>query len=72
MPASFVPGDSGFDTNTPADIAWSEYNHNCAGLLVFLMGILALLSRSRYFSWAKDLAVDVSCCLPCFCFSGRS
>jgi copper resistance protein D len=53
MPASFVPGDTGFNTNTAADIAWSEYNHNCAGLVVFLMGILALLSRSRYFSWAK-------------------
>jgi putative copper resistance protein D len=53
MPASFVPGDTGFNTNTLADIAWSEYNHNCAGLVVFLMGILALLSRSRYFSWAK-------------------
>jgi copper resistance protein D len=53
FPASFVPGDTGFGTTTPADIAWSEYNHNCAGLVVFLMGILALLSRSRYFSWAK-------------------
>jgi putative copper resistance protein D len=53
MPASFVPGDSGFGTNTPADIAWSEYNHNCAGFVVFLMGVLALLSRSKYFSWAK-------------------
>jgi putative copper resistance protein D len=53
VPPSFVPGQTGFSTNTPADIAWSEYNHNCAGLVVFLMGILALLSRSRYFSWAK-------------------
>jgi copper resistance protein D len=53
LPASFIPGQSGFGTNTPADIAWSEYNHNCAGLVVLLMGILALLSRSRYFSWAK-------------------
>jgi putative copper resistance protein D len=53
MPPAFVPGQSGFNTNSPADIAWSEYNHNCAGLIVFLMGILALLSRSRYFSWAK-------------------
>jgi putative copper resistance protein D len=52
FPAPFLPGDSGFGTNTPADIAWSEYNHNCAGLVVFLTGILALLSRSRYFSWA--------------------
>jgi len=53
VPSTFVPGRTGFNTNTPADKAWSEYNHNCAGLVVFLMGILALLSRSRYFSWAK-------------------
>jgi copper resistance protein D len=53
LPAAFVPGQSGIGTNTAADIAWSEYNHNCAGFVVFLMGILALLSRSKYFSWAK-------------------
>jgi copper resistance protein D len=53
LPPSFIPGYSGIGVNTPNDIAWSEYNHNCAGLVVFLMGILALLSRSRYFSWAK-------------------
>ena len=53
LPAAFVPGQSGIGVNTPADIAWSEYNHNCAGLVVFLMGLLALLSRSKYFSWAK-------------------
>jgi putative copper resistance protein D len=53
LPAAFVPGSSGFDTNKPADIAWSEYNHNCAGFIVFLVGVLALLSRNRYFSWAK-------------------
>jgi copper resistance protein D len=53
IPTAFVPGGYSEYTNTPADQAWSEYNHNCAGLVVFLMGILALLSRSRYFSWAK-------------------
>jgi len=55
LPTAFLPGaeSMGFNTNTAADIAWSEYNHNCAGLVVFLMGILALLSRSRYFLWAK-------------------
>lgn len=53
LPPSFIPGYSGIGVNTPNDIAWSEYNHNCAGLVVFLMGLLALLSRSRYFSWAK-------------------
>lgn len=53
LPPSFIPGFSGIGVNTPNDIAWSEYNHNCAGFVVFLMGLLALLSRSRYFSWAK-------------------
>jgi len=53
VPVSFVPGQFAAGTNGPADRAWSEYNHNWAGLIVFLMGILALLSRSRYFSWAK-------------------
>jgi len=53
LPAAFVPGQGGIGTNTPADIAWSEYNHNVAGFVVVLMGVLALLSRSRYFAWAK-------------------
>ncbi len=53
VPVSFVPGQFAASTNGPADRAWSEYNHNWAGLIVFLMGILALLSRSRYFAWAK-------------------
>jgi putative copper resistance protein D len=53
VPTSFVPGQWDIDFNKYADKAWSEYNHNCAGLVVFLMGILALLSRSRYFRWAK-------------------
>jgi copper resistance protein D len=53
LPSSFVPGSSGIGVNTPDDIAWSEYNHSWAGVVVFLMGILALLSRSRYFAWAK-------------------
>src|SRR6202008_1370048 len=53
VPSSFVPGASGFGNDTPDDIAWSEYNHAWAGVVVFVMGILALLSRSRYFAWAK-------------------
>jgi copper resistance protein D len=53
VPVSFVPGQFAAGTDTPADRAWSEYNHNWAGLIVFLMGVLALFSRSRYFSWAK-------------------
>jgi copper resistance protein D len=52
-PEAFVAGQFYASTHKASDIAWSEYNHSCAGLVVFLMGILALLSRSRYFSWAK-------------------
>src|SRR5208337_2047588 len=53
VPAAFMPGESFAHPDTPGDIAWSEYNHAWAGLIVLLMGILALLSRNRYFSWAK-------------------
>jgi putative copper resistance protein D len=45
---SFVPGQSrGVDTS--ADTAWSEYNHNCAGIVVLAIGAGALLAR-RYSS----------------------
>jgi putative copper resistance protein D len=37
----------------PADKAWSEYNHHWAGIIVAAMGLLALLSRVRYFGWAR-------------------
>lgn len=53
LPPAYVPGQTQWNPSTPGDIAWSEYNHNWAGLIVTLMGILALLSRSRYFAWAK-------------------
>ena len=53
LPSAYIPGQSTWHPDTPGDIAWSEYNHNWAGVIVFLMGILALLSRSRYFAWAK-------------------
>ena len=49
-PGSFVPGQRA-QPISPADIAWSEYNHHWAGLMVLAAGVLSLLSR-RY-SWAK-------------------
>jgi putative copper resistance protein D len=51
--SAFVPGNDPLSANTSADIAWSEYNHNWAGIIVLLTGLLALLSRSKYFPWAK-------------------
>jgi copper resistance protein D len=53
VPAAFLPGADFDRPDTPGDIAWSEYNHNWAGVIVLLMGLLALLSRNRYFAWAK-------------------
>jgi copper resistance protein D len=50
LPGSFVPGQQ-VQPNTPADIAWSEYNHHWAGLVVAAIGILSLLSRRL--AWAR-------------------
>jgi putative copper resistance protein D len=47
---SFVPGQAD-GLNTAADIAWSEYNHHWAGLVVLSIGILSLLARRM--SWAR-------------------
>jgi putative copper resistance protein D len=35
------------------DMAWSEYNHHWAGLVVFAAGLLALLSRYPRLRWAR-------------------
>jgi copper resistance protein D len=50
---TFVPGVAGNKPDKPSDIAWSEYNHNWAGLIVLTAGLLALLSRFRWGSWAR-------------------
>src|SRR5262249_13684232 len=42
LPSAFVPGQDRLSINTAADIAWSEYNHNWAGIFVLLTGLLAL------------------------------
>lgn len=47
---SFVPGQR-TQPNTPADAAWSEYNHHWAGLIVFAAGALSLLQRR--IAWAR-------------------
>ena len=50
---AFVPGDS-YSPNAPGDIAWSEYNHHWAGLIVLGAGLLALLARSGVAPWARN------------------
>jgi putative copper resistance protein D len=50
VPGSFVPGQL-HHPNNAADIAWSEYNHHWAGLVVLVIGLLAIFSRRL--SWAR-------------------
>jgi putative copper resistance protein D len=51
---SFVPGQSGTRPNTPAEKAWSEYNHHWAGIIVLSVGFLALLAQAGRISWARN------------------
>ncbi|WP_374297184.1 copper resistance D family protein [Sphingomonas sp.] len=45
---AFVPGTGVLPARNAQDVAWSEYNHNWAGLLVLGMGLLALAERAGW------------------------
>jgi putative copper resistance protein D len=51
---SYVPGQTGTRPNTPAEKAWSEYNHHWAGIFVLSMGLLALAAEAGKVSWARN------------------
>src|ERR1700674_2300480 len=51
---SYVPGQTGTRPNTPAEKAWSEYNHHWAGIVVLAMGLLALVAQAGQVSWARN------------------
>jgi putative copper resistance protein D len=51
-PLSYAPGAQP-TYNGPADIAWSEYNHNWAGLCVFAVGLFALIAQMPHGRWAR-------------------
>lgn len=53
LPATFVPGEPIHTPNTPADIAWSEYNHNWVGLLLLLIALAATIAQSGRFSISR-------------------
>ena len=40
--------------STPGDIAWSEYNHHWAGLIVAAIGLLAFAGRGGKLTWARN------------------
>ncbi len=50
--AAFVPGAGDLPPRNADDIAWSEYNHHWAGLIVVAVGLLALLNRAGL-RWAR-------------------
>jgi copper resistance protein D len=50
---AFVPGSGALPPRNAYDLAWSEYNHHWAGLLVVLMGLAALAQRSGHVPWAR-------------------
>ncbi len=51
---SYVPGTSSYQPNTANDIAWSEYNHHWAGIIVLVVGLLALAARSPSLKLARN------------------
>lgn len=50
---AFVEGEGIAPPRSPADIAWSEFNHHWAGIFVIVIGLLALLERSGRAPWAR-------------------
>ncbi len=48
-----VPGATAFPPRSAAHIAWSEYNHHWAGVIVLIIGLLALAERSGRAPWAR-------------------
>jgi putative copper resistance protein D len=52
-PQAYVPGEGTLAPRNAEDIAWSEYNHHWSGLLVLLMGLLALAERTGHARWAR-------------------
>ena len=49
---AFTPGAGDLPPRNADDIAWSEYNHHWAGLIVVVVGLLALLNRAGV-RWAR-------------------
>ncbi len=52
-PQAYVPGEGDIPPRNAEDIAWSEYNHHWAGILVLVIGVLALIERTGKAPWAR-------------------
>jgi copper resistance protein D len=51
--AAYVPGAVAVPPRSAQHIAWSEYNHHWAGVIVLLIGLAALAERSGWVPWAR-------------------
>jgi len=56
--AALLAGEAGRtaiigQTPSEAATAWSDYNHNIAGIFITVMSLLAMLSYNKSFSWAR-------------------
>jgi putative copper resistance protein D len=51
--SAYVPGLPPSRPETPAGKAWSDYNHNWAGVIVFAVGIFAAASQSARLKWTR-------------------
>jgi putative copper resistance protein D len=50
---AYVPGAGVPLPRNAHDIAWSEYNHHWAGMIVLIMGILVFLEKTGRAPWAR-------------------
>jgi copper resistance protein D len=50
---AYVPGTGVMLPRNGHDVAWSEYNHHWAGVIVLIMGILVLLDKTGKAQWAR-------------------
>ena len=57
---AFIPGAGELAPRNANDIAWSEYNHHWSGLIVILVGLLALANRAGV-GWAKHWPLAFLC-----------
>lgn len=53
-PQAYVPGSGNLPPRDSDDAAWSEYNHNWAGILMLAIGLLALAERGGRVPWARN------------------
>jgi putative copper resistance protein D len=52
-PTTYIPGSGSLEPESREGKDWSEYNHNWAGIVIFALGLLAVLSHHRKMRWCR-------------------